>query len=237
MVFRALAFLLLVLLAGCQEKKAVDDLPDPAAFHTHVLHVMDTYPKDGHHGYHWPKKGDWLGFTRTLRYDGKVLGKGDAEERCHCSGLTFEVFFRAWERFCAEEKRPFRILDLDLDGVRKLVRDWFGATGDRATLHTAITRHRLGWRIAEWDKAKAGDFVQLWRHSGSGHSVIFRGWVREEGKIVGLRYWSTQSSTRGIGERSERFGTKGSTIKRNELWIVRVGKAPRPERESAPSNG
>ena len=79
--------------------------------------------------------------------------------------------------------------------------------------------------MEDWDEAEAGDFVQLWRHSGSGHSCIFRAWVRDDDdEIVGLRYWSTQSSTDGIGERVERFGTAGSAVKRDELYIVRVGR-------------
>lgn len=222
-----------VLAAPGAKEEATPDLPDEAAFHRHVLDVIATYPTDGTHGYYWPKSGDWLGFTQTLRYEGKVLGKGDAKGRCHCCGLTFEVFFRAWERWQMERKKPFRILDLDLRGMRTLVSDWFGASGDRATLHTAITKRKLGRRITDGEKAKKGDFVQLWRHSGSGHSVVFLGWVREKKKIVGIRYWSTQSTTKGIGEREERFGTSGSTVKPDELYVVRVGRPPRPERAPA----
>ena len=237
----ALPVLIFVLLTGCEERKDAPALPEAKAFHEHVAQVIDGYPTDGTHGYHWPRKGTWLGFTRTLRYGGEVLGKGDAKARCHCSGLTFEVFFRAWERWCAAEKRPFRILDLDLEGVRALVRDWFGVTGDRATLHTAITRRDLGWRIEDREKAQPGDFVQLWRHSGSGHAAIVRGWVRKDGKIVGIRYWSTQSSTRGIGEREERFGKEGASVKPDELYLVRVGRKPEPasppQRDSATNDG
>ena len=227
----ALALLpIATLLLACEGEPAESTprMPRRGELNAHVLAVVKTYPTDGTHGYYWPRTGTWLGITRTLRYDGQVLGRGDPQGRCHCSGLTFEVFLRAWERWCRAVDRPYRILDLDIEGVRRLQREWFGASGDRATLHTAITKNGLGVRVKDWEKARAGDFVQLWRHSGSGHSCVFVRWVREGKRIVGLRYWSTQSSTKGIGEREERFGTDGSTLKRDELWICRVGDPDRP---------
>lgn len=218
---------LALLLAGCPsegEPKA-RRVPPEDAFHRHLLAVVETYPTDGTHGYHWPRPDDgrWLGNTRTLRYADQVLAKGDPQGRCHCSGLTFEVFLRAWERWCKATGRPFRILDLGIGDVRRLGRQWFGASGDRKTLSTAVTKNGLGRRITDLEQAQPGDFVQLWRHSGSGHSCIFRAWIRADEKIVGLKYWSTQKSTNGIGEREERFGVGGSAVKRDELYVVRVG--------------
>ena len=226
MVLRALALLgLVLLLGGCEEPPEPPGVPAPGDFNAHVLVVADSYPTDGTHRYHWPKRGTWIGNTRRLLYDGQVLAEGDPQGRCHCSGLTFEVFLRAWERWAQASGRPYRIPGLDLAGVKRFQRAWFGAGGDRATLHTALTERDLGRRVTDLAKARPGDFVQLWRHSGSGHSVVFRGWERdEEGRILGIRYWSTQSSTNGIGERTERFGEDGSTVKRDELYVVRVGR-------------
>ena len=80
---------------------------------------------------------------------------------------------------------------------------------------------RLGRAIACGD-ARRGDFAQIWRNNGSGHSVVFLDWVREDGAIVGLRYWSTQPATDGIGERVERFdGERG--VDREQIWLARVG--------------
>ena len=218
---------LALLLCGCpeEEESAAARLPTGAVFHRHLLAVIDSYPTDGTHGYHWPRPDDgrWLGNTRRLEYAGVVLSEGDPAGRCHCSGLTFEVFLRAWERWCREAGRPARILDLEVADVRRLQREWFGVSGDRKTLLTAITRNGLGRRITKLEEAEAGDLVQLWRHSGSGHSCVFRAWIREGEEIVGLRYWSTQKSTNGIGEREERFGASGSALKRDELYVVRVG--------------
>ncbi len=223
--------LLVLLLAACEEpapdaqSPPAPTVPKLGSFNEHVLAIQKTYPTDGTHRYHWPRSGAWIGITRDLRYDGTLFASGDADGRCHCSGLTFEVFLRAWERWCRAQERPYRILGWTKDDLGRFQRAWFGTTGDRATLHTALTESGLGVRITDLEKAKPGDFVQLWRHSGSGHSCLFQAWIRApDGTIQGLRYWSTQSSTNGIGERGERFGTSGSALKRDEFYVVRVGR-------------
>lgn len=223
----ALLLLLVVALPAAAEDEAPAPLPRLGELNPHVLAIIRTYPTDGTHRYHWPKTGSWAGVTRTLTYEGEVVCEGDPEGRCFCCGLTFEVFLRAWERWCAAGDRPFVIGGLDADGVRRLQREWFGGPEDRSTLHTALTKNGLGVRITNWNEARAGDFVQLWRHSGSGHSVVFRAWVRAseepDAPITGMRYWSTQGSTDGISDNTEFFGDEGSTLKRDELWICRVG--------------
>lgn len=51
----------------------------------------------------------------------------------------------------------------------------------------------------------AGDLVQIWRSNGSGHSVVFKGFVDEnnDGVPEMLCYWSSQTSTEGYGDRCE----------------------------------
>ena len=79
------------------------------------------------------------------------------------------------------------------------------------------------WTVDVRVKTGPGDFVQLWRHDGSGHSVIFLDWVRDGEALVGLRYWSTQTTTNGIGEAVERFGTEGRAIDRAAFHLCRPG--------------
>lgn len=56
---------------------------------------------------------------------------------------------------------------------------------------------------------KKGDFVQIWRNSGSGHSVIFKGFIDsdEDGKPDLLCYWSSQPSTNGYANNCEKINT------------------------------
>ena len=59
----------------------------------------------------------------------------------------------------------------------------------------------LGDRITDFEAAQPGDFVQAWTPDQSqGHSAIFTGWDRDDaGAITGIRYWSSQPWTDGIG--------------------------------------
>ncbi|MGZ5280057.1 MAG: hypothetical protein ACXWC9_08950, partial [Pseudobdellovibrionaceae bacterium] len=57
--------------------------------------------------------------------------------------------------------------------------------------------------IKNWPKQ--GDFVQFWRKTGSGHSVIFEGYLYDESKkITGFCYWSSNASTKGFAKRCEK---------------------------------
>ncbi|MFM8979922.1 MAG: hypothetical protein ACKOSS_05610, partial [Planctomycetia bacterium] len=48
-----------------------------------------------------------------------------------------------------------------------------------------------------------------------GGAAIFLAWERAaDGSRAGLRYWSTQRSTDGIGERVERFGPGPGELRR-----------------------
>lgn len=201
------------------------ECPLPGALRPFVLEVIAGYPTDGTHRYHWPRSGGWKGNTKDLRYAGSLLCAGDPKGRAYCCGLTFEVFFEAWRLWCAHRGRPFRIARMDRAAVRRLQGQWFGSAADRSCLRTALVEGGLGTRLdeARWHEARPGDFLQLWRNSGSGHSVVFLAWVRKGGRIVGIRYWSTQKSTRGIGEREERFGSGRQALKRDEFYLCRVG--------------
>jgi acetolactate decarboxylase len=193
-----------------------------------VLEVLARYPTDGTHRYWWPRgeeaKG-WMGCTKDLVYDGKLLSRGDPEGRAYCCGLTFEVFLEAWRLACERAGRPFRIGDLDLEAVRRLQRQWFGSAEDKTCLRTALVDNRLGRRLDKWQDAEPGDFVQLWRENGSGHSVVFLSWLREQGAIVGLEYWSTQPATNGIGKAIERFDGPGrKRLLREQVYLCRAGR-------------
>lgn len=188
-----------------------------------VLRVLERYPTDGTHRYHWPRKGKWKGCTKDLRYGDAILCKGDADGRAYCCGLTFEVFLDAWRLWCQRQGRSFTIRDMDLESVRKLQSQWFGSPADKTCIRTALVANRLGRRLIDWTTARSGDFVQLWRNNGTGHSVVFLRWIKDEDHIIGLEYWSTQKSTRGIGRRVEYFGSGRKALDRSQFYLCRVG--------------
>lgn len=202
-----------------------DDIPQPklGELNRHVLAVIKTYPTDGTHRYNWPKDGSYSGVTEDVIYRGEVVAKANGKGEAFCCGLTFEVFVKAWKRWAKAKKRPIDIGGMDPRGLRRLRSDWFCAGEVRSGPVEALVSRGLGQQIVDLDKAKPGDFMQLWRKSGSGHSVVFVGWVRDrKGERVALKYWSTQRSTKGIGFHTERFAGKSGLV-REKLYIARAG--------------
>ncbi len=192
-------------------------------FNNAVVSVLKSYPTDGTCQYYWPSSGNWAGNTKDLYYRGSLFSQGDTFQRCYCCGLTFEVFFFAYQKYCQDHGWNFIIQNMDSAALRTFRMKWFGSDGNRKTLQNAIVSSNLGYAIS-LDQAKIGDFIQFWRYSGSGHSVIFIEWVFDaNGNKNGLKYWSTQPATNGIGYRIEYFGGK-TGIDPEQIYIARVGK-------------
>lgn len=216
----ALALLALIVVARAEET-----VPSEADFSKVVLSVVKAYPTDGTHKYYWPKGDDWPGTTCDVEYQGVKACEADAEKRCYCCGLTWEVFVRAWKAWSEAKKLPFAIPGVEGQQIVDMRSDWFGSTGDKKSLiqHAVVSRG-LGRAITRLEDARPGDFVQFWRNNGTGHSVIFLEWNKGgDGKLKALTYWSTQKSTDGIGEREERLsGDDG--IDPAQVYIVRVGR-------------
>lgn len=223
-MMRRMAVVVAAIVCGCCVF-AKDPAPLPTAdeFHACVLAIVKGYPTDGTNGYYWPKGSDWAGTTRDLMYEGRKVADGDPQGRCYCCGLTFEVLFRAWEKWCADHKAPFRIGDLSADDLLKFRGLWFGNDGNRKMIPHALEEFKIGHAVERLEDALPGDFVQLWRKSGSGHSVVFLGWTKDPaGKISGIRYWSSQKATNGIGEREEAFGGEAG-VDPEQVYVARVG--------------
>ena len=200
-------------------------LPDSAEFACSVRQIVATYPTDGTHAYYWPKQGSWQGVTRDIVYEGRVVAQGDPQGRCHCSGLTWEVFMRALDAYNREHtpKVLNTWTDEEVERFRFL---WFGSDGNKRCIHNAVLTFAIGFVIKDKNAAAPGDFVQFWRGTGSGHSVVFDSWVRDpEGNIAAMRYWSTQKKTDGIAYNTETVGgEKGIDL--NQTYIVRIGAPP-----------
>lgn len=178
-------------------------------FNDEVLHLIKSYPTDGTHDYDWPKDGGHFdGVTKDLFYKNVSVAKSRPDGKTYCCGLTFEVWFTIATK-----------LGIDLvsaANARRIKSDWFVATGKRGGPVDALVPRHFGLLIPDISQAKPGDFVQLWRKSNSGHSVILMD--HNENSIT---YWSTQTSTNGIGIHTERFegeGVKNPVIK---LFITR----------------
>jgi hypothetical protein len=138
---------------------------------------------------------------------------------------------------------------LSVDDMHALRRLWYvSEKGAERGPVDALVRFALGFPVSSIGDAQPGDFIQYWRtgallfhgfstqenrfsdatssdrgSGGSGHSVVLKELIKDEiGKVVGLHYWSSQSSTAGIGYRTEYFeGGIQRSIIRSRTYIVR----------------
>lgn len=209
MTRRGAALLGWIAAGGCAAAPVTPATRSDPGLNAWVLEVVRGYPTDGSHGYHWPNaaESDWEGTTRPVEYGGRALTQGDPERRSYCCGLTFEVYVRALV-LAGGGPAP----GVTADALHELRLRFFGDSdaGERRRLvQFGLTSLGLGVAVERLEDARAGDFVQFWRHSGSGHQAVFVNWVWDGEQIVGLTYWSSQPSTRGIGYRTEWIGPAG----------------------------
>lgn len=197
--------------------------PLQSDFNDIVLNIIDTYPIDGSHGYYWPSSGGWLGTTQDIWYQGTLIAEGDSSNRSYCVGLTFETFMRSWEIADIESSGDGTINGMTVSDVQNFRIDWYVRDLLGAGPADAVENYGIGELVTDWDDVQAGDFLQFWRNSGSGHNVIFIDWEYDtNNNRIGFLYWSTQSSTDGIGYNSEYFGSTGSSVDAQYFFPARV---------------
>lgn len=200
---------------------------DDGALNPYVLHVIAAYPTDGSYPYRWEKNeyDIYNGVTENLVYRDKIIAKGHPNQT-HCSnccGLTFEIFFRSMQlRNQKKGISPDDFNGMTWDDLFNMMLIWF-VVGKGDSPREAIVYYGLGRAIDNWEEAKAGDFMDISRNSGSGHSVIFIEWLRDDsGRISGLKYFSSQKS--GVGYATEYFSDAGGKVLREHIHIGRVGR-------------
>jgi len=199
---------------GCHELESVEPMAGPTAppdqavalpaFNREVLALIAGYPDRGFGGYAWPAPAGTAGTTRDLVLGGDTIARGGHGN--HCVGVTLEVYWRALEACPGGAAAAFA----GSRAARRFRRLWYVPVDGGAGPAEALPAHRLGARIARLDDALPGDFVQAWAADGSGHSMVFLGWDRDPaGAIRGIRYWSSQPWTDGIGASSMPVGPDG----------------------------
>jgi hypothetical protein len=207
-----------------RDKGKSGNVPKPGQLNRIAFQILRAYPTDGTHRYNWKKGAPYDGVTEDLIYRGKIIARANSRRECYCCGLTFEVFFKAWKAWTRKKGLDFAIGDLDPEELKALKKDWYCSGGVRNGPVRALVSRGLGTEIRALKDARTGDFVQFWRGNGSGHSVIFIEWMTDKkGRYTGMRYWSTQPCTRGIGYRVEPLsGKKG--IDPLKIHIARPGR-------------
>ncbi|WP_031513731.1 hypothetical protein [Desulfofalx alkaliphila] len=218
-----------------QEKavQAINDLALPA-FNQYVLKIINTYQG---RSYPYLLNNDYQnynGVTTTLEYQGQVLARAhpSGNRASHCSGITFEVFFKAMQQRNKDlGLDPNNFNGLSYKQLQDFLLTWYVASGNKANsnIAVAVERYGLGRRIDNLEDALPGDFVDFSRENGTGHTVVLMDWIRDaQGRIIGIHYWSSQQSTNGIAYRKEYFnvrnasGNKYGKVRTDMVYIARV---------------
>ncbi len=196
---------------------------DESDFNELVMDHLADYPTDGSYAYWWPDDVDWGGNPNDIYYQGDLFAEGDSLNRSFCVGMTFEVFMRSIEVADAMTDGDGSVNDIDFDELYDFRTDWYVRDLYGAGVVDAVENYGIGYEVVAWDDVRPGDFIQFWRHSGSGHNAIFIDWERDASEgIVGFQYWSTQSSTNGVAYNEEYFGSSGSRVDPGFFYVARV---------------
>jgi hypothetical protein len=158
------------------------------------------------------------GVMETIYHKGEVVLKYTGST--YCNGATFTIAMKV-----INKRNLFA--NKTLSEVKNFQRIWYGAQRDTLERQQgpALEYMGIGKNINQ-SEAIPGDFAQIWRTNNSGHSVVFLGWAEENGKIIGIKYRSSQGKGpgSGVGNRTERFSDagKGGTVVRQRTYISRI---------------
>ena len=199
------AAVLLVLISSARAAETPNDV---------VIGVARSYTSGG--GYN--EKWGGTGCPEEIQFEKqRVLGKGT--NGTYCCGFTFAVAMKAGGKMDLFKGKT-------IEQIKRFQKEWYGAVDEpeirEKQCSVAVEHLGVGKSIPS-DEAQPGDFCQLWREK-SGHSVIFMGWEEKDGKRIGLKYRSSQGSTKGIGDRSEFFsdtGIKDAKVDRKRVYFGR----------------
>jgi hypothetical protein len=215
---------------ACEEKIADDA---EGSLNPYVMKVISAYPLDGSYTYHcsW---GPWEydiynGVTQDLWYKGMVVAKAypDGSRCSYCCGLTFEIFVRAMKlRNVQKGLDPDEFNGMTFNDLFNMLQLWY-IEGKGDCEQRGIVSYGLGQPITDFEQVRPGDFLSYSTTPAGGHSVVFVDWMRDEqGKIIGLKYFSSNlSGSHGPGYGQGKFSdaNNGRGLLRNSLRIARVG--------------
>lgn len=192
-------------------------LPEP---NRSIVRTLLEYPRDGTHDYWWPKGAQasaYDGATTDVVVGGNRLLRGEPRARSFCCGLTLEVLYRALADLPAFQSRATPEWSARFKSL------WFCRALFSPGPGEALVDAGMGVAITDPKTVMPGDFVQIWRHDKTGHSVVFVGWAYDAaGRAVGIHYWSTQPRTDGIGFATELFGRDGKSVDLSRTGFARL---------------
>lgn len=126
----------------------------------------------------------------------------------YCSGASYAAFISglnfhlqgSTKELSTEQLEAIRMQEPDGGRREDMVKlwGWWNADGP-GSLYALTQFTSMGKRISYFD-AVAGDFCNINWVKGPGHSVVFLGWEETSEGQPGMRFWSSQKSTNGVGD-------------------------------------
>lgn len=176
-------------------------------------------------------KYQWSGTTGMpidiyLKGDTPIFKK-TPDGTTYCTGYTFAVCY-----VCLMNNGM--IDDWQNEDVKKLHTIWNQADAKTKpklcveAISKSINGKKVLGKEVTLDSAKKGDFCQIWRSSGSGHSVIFLERVMKNGKVAGIKYYSSNGGVNqktgksGPGEATEYFTDSGGSVLKDNTYFARL---------------
>ena len=220
----------MILFLGCKKENShyqesdkdllVQSIDNEIYLNKTILKTLSKYKRDGSYPYSWV--GGYKGVSRNLFYQDCMIANAnpDSSHSTYCCGISFEIYFESIMSILKDKD--------DLNGLKAtdfedFISKWFvqEKNGDGPGL--ALQAYGLGKSIKRMQDVLPGDFVQIWRSSGSGHSVIFIKWlINENSDTTGMTYWSTQPSTNGINYNDEYFDGFGGKVDKSVTHYSRA---------------
>jgi hypothetical protein len=209
-------------------KSKIPSANDYISFGTQPIEVGKKFEPLAFGKYSW---AGGSGMPIDIKFNSEIpIFQKMSDGSTYCTGFTFSVCFTC----CLNRGLLEDFTDEDIKKMHKVWNQGDASTKpklcvDAISKPIAENLKALGKEVS-LEQCEANDFCQIWRTSGSGHSVIIIEKVIKDGKIVGLKYISSNASVNpntgktGVGENIEYFSDSGGKVIRENTYYARLNK-------------
>lgn len=213
---------------GKSIKSKIPSANDYSSFGTEPLQIASAFEPLAFGKYSW---AGGSGMPIDIKLIGETpLFTKMADGSTYCTGFTFSVCFT-----CSLNRGLLE--DFTDENVKKMHSIWNQGDAktkpklcvDAISNPIASDLKPLGKEVS-LEQAEVNDFCQIWRTTGSGHSVILVEKIVNNGKITGIKYFSSNASVNpktgktGAGENTEYFSDSGGKMIRENTYFARLNK-------------